>query len=161
MTIDDSKKNISQSILSTLTKGTTKSSDTANPFADILEDHLKTKIDLTGNSTTSSTETTEQDAAIAAFKEALSSKGALQFYQDYNNEKIEKMIEAKKAELTEKLGLGDDAQPPLVGQDRENALASLDQMMSDYRKELMEKLSANNEQSKTNEILSTFLQELS
>lgn len=160
MTIDDSKKNISQSILSTITKVATKSSGTTDPFADILEAHLGTKVDPTGE-TTASTETTEQDAAMAAFKEALSSKGALQFYQDYNNEKIEKMIEAKKAELTEKLGLGDDAQPPLVGQDRENALASLDQMMSDYRKELMEKLSANNEQSKTNEILSTFLQELS
>jgi len=159
MTIDESKKNISQSILSTMAKATTNSATTANSFADIFESQLKTKVDLSGTST-AIPETSEQDTAIAAFKEALSSKGALQFYQDYNNEKIEKMIEAKKAELTDKLGLNDDAQPPLVGENRQNALANLDQMMSDYRKDLMDKLGNNNEQNKANEVLSTFLQEL-
>jgi len=158
MTIDENQKNINQSILNTITKVTTKSSSVTDSFADLLKEQLNTKEGFSGAATTV---TAEQDTAIAAFKEALSTKGALQFYQDYNNEKIEKLVEAKKDKLTDTLGLNDDAQSPLLGEERQNALANLDQMTSDYQKDLIAKLGDNNEQKKANEILSTFLQELS
>ena len=95
------------------------------------------------------------------FKNTLGTKGALTFFQDYNNEKIEKMIEEKKAELMDKLGLGESAQPPLTGNARTEALATLDQMLSDFRKQLMDKLNAENKLDQQNSTLSTFLQKMS
>ena len=98
---------------------------------------------------------------VEEFKNTLGTKGALTFFQDYNNEKIEKMIEEKKAELMDKLGLGESAQPPLTGNARTEALATLDQMLSDFRKQLMDKLNAENKLDQQNSTLSTFLQKMS
>lgn len=159
MTIDESKTKINQSLLNTLSKVTTKSSDIEDSFAALLANqfHVSTKVDPTAESTAS---TTESDAAIEAFKEDLFSKGALQFYQDYNFEKIEKMIEEKKAELEDKLGLSADSQPPLVGEEREAALANLNDMLDAFRKQLQEKMEAEDKLEQQNTMLSTFLQEL-
>jgi hypothetical protein len=71
------------------------------------------------------------------------------------------MIEEKKAELMDKLGLGESAQPPLTGNARTEALATLDQMLSDFRKQLMDKLNAENKLDQQNSTLSTFLQKMS
>lgn len=156
MTIDESKLNINQSLLNTLTKASIKSSDAASSFAAILESQI-------GSSSTSAAATTtssESNAAVEAFKEALSSKGALEFYQDYNFEKIEKLLEEKKAELEDKLGLSADAQSPLTGEARETALSSLSDMLDAYKKQLQEKMQAEDKLEQQASTLSTFLQEL-
>jgi len=160
MTIDESKNKINPSLLSALTKVTTKNSDVEDSFAALLESQFQvgTKVDPTAESTASTT--TESDAAIESFKEALFSKGALQFYQDYNFEKIEKMIEEKKAELEDKLGLSADSQPALVGEEREAALANLNDMLDSFRKQLQEKMQAEDKLDQQNTMLSTFLQDL-
>lgn len=138
-----------------------KESSELSAFADELEKQL-----VSNNSTNTNpnkpeaTETSESDAMVEEFKNTLGTKGALTFFQDYNNEKIEKMIEEKKAELMDKLGLGESTQPPLTGNDRTEALASLDQMLSDFRKQLMDKLNADNKLDQQNSMLNTFLQKM-
>jgi hypothetical protein len=158
MTIDDSKNKINQSLLSTLSKVTT-SSDASSSFASILESQLGTKVTASSSSSTSTT-TSESDAAVEAFKEALTSKGALQFYQDYNFDKIEKLIEEKQAELEDKLGLSADSQPALTGDDRTSALSTLDDMMDAFRKQLQDKMEAEDQLDQQNTTLKAFLEEL-
>lgn len=162
MTVKDTDNKISQ-LFSNAFKTSQKetSSELVSSFAE--EFHRQ----LAANSNTNSnpnkpevTETSESDAMVEEFKNALGTKGALTFFQDYNNEKIEKMIEEKKAELMDKLGLGESTQPPLTGNERTEALASLDQMLSDFRKQLMDKLNADNKLDQQNSMLNTFLQKM-
>jgi pyruvate/2-oxoacid:ferredoxin oxidoreductase beta subunit len=159
MTIDESKIKINQSLLSTLAK-MAQDSNGDNSFATLLANQFNVGTKVETATESASTLPSESDDAVEAFKEALSSKGALQFYQDYNNEKIEKMIEEKKAELEDKLGLSADSQPPLVGKERESALASLDDMLDAFRKQLQEKMQAEDQLKQQNTMLSTFLQNL-
>ena len=98
---------------------------------------------------------------VEEFKNTLGKKGALTFLQDYNADKIQKILDEKKAELMDKLGLSDSAQPSLTGDARSEALSTLDQMMSDFQKQLMEKLNADDKLSQQNTMLSTFLQKMS
>jgi len=51
-------------------------------------------------------------------------------------------LEEKREELKKSLGLDENAIPPLEGSDRKDALASLEDMMSAYAKELMERMEA-------------------
>ena len=112
-------------------------------------------------STSSSTQSTSSsDSNVQAFLDDLKEKGALAFYQEYNFDKIEKIIEEKKQELMDKLGLSPDSQPPLTGKDRQDALTSLDQMLDDFRKQLQEKMQAKDTLDQKNTTLSTFLQKL-
>lgn len=159
MTIEESKNSVNQSLLSTLTKVTTKDTVTENSFASILASQLNGSSSSSDESTTSST-TSESNAAVEAFKEALTSKGALQFYQDYNQEKIEKLLEEKQAELEDTLGLSEDSVPALSGEDRENALSMMDTMLDSYRKQLQEKMQAEDKLDQENTMLNTFLQDL-
>ena len=161
MTINDAHNKIGQLFSDTLTTAKKESSSALSSFAE--EFHRQ----LASNNTTNSnpnkpavTEASESDAMVEEFKNALGTKGALTFFQDYNNDKIEKMIEEKKAELEEKLGLGESAQPPLSGNERTEALASLDQMLSDFRKQLMDKLNADSKIDQQNSMLNTFLQKM-
>lgn len=157
MTIEESKNSVNQSFLSTLTKVTTKDSLSEDSFANILASQLDGSTSSSDESTISSS---ESNAAVEAFKEALTSKGALQFYQDYNQEKIEKLMEEKKAELEDTLGLSEDSVPALSGEDRENALSMMDTMLDAYRKQLQEKMQAEDELDQENTMLNTFLQDL-
>ena len=70
------------------------------------------------------------------------------------------MIEEKKAELEDKLGLSADSQPALVGEEREAALANLNDMLDAFRKQLQEKMQAEDKLDQQNTMLSTFLQDL-
>lgn len=97
------------------------------------------------------------DAAVEEFKQKLTSMGALGFYQSYNLEKIEALMEKKKAELMESLGLSEGTQPPLSAQERKSALETLDDLLADYRKELLEKLQAEDKLEKNNAVLSSIL----
>jgi len=161
MTIKDTENKIGQLFSNTL--NITKkenASDLVSFFAEEFHRQLAS-ISNTNPNKPATTETSESDTMVEEFKNTLGTKGALTFFQDYNNEKIEKMIEEKKAELMDKLGLGESAQPPLTGNARTEALATLDQMLSDFRKQLMDKLNAENKLDQQNSTLSTFLQKMS
>ncbi len=136
MTVNESKIRVNTFLQQTLNAIASKNEDAGSAFASILESEINVKQKSSSNETPIETlASSSQDEALVAFKEALRTKGALQFYQDYNFEKIEKMIEEKKAELMDKLGLGENAQPPLVGDERASALASLEDMLDAYRKQ--------------------------
>ncbi|NCD12590.1 MAG: hypothetical protein EOL93_08550 [Epsilonproteobacteria bacterium] len=160
MSLDESKIRVNTFLQQSFDAIATKNKEASNAFASILDEAIIIKQSSSPNSQTSETLASSQDEAVEAFKEALRTKGALQFYQDYNFEKIEKMIEEKKAELMDKLGLGEDAQPPLVGEERTNALASLDEMLDAYRKQLQEKMQAEDELKQQTSTLTTFLKDL-
>ncbi len=103
----------------------------------------------------------KRDEEVVAFLEQLTSQGAVSYIQQLNLEKIEKLLEEKREKLKESLGLHENANPPLEGKARENALASLEEMMSAYAKELNERMAAKSElednQEKTNSPLSSLL----
>ena len=157
MTISDAKNNLSQLFSSTHTVLKNDSSSTMSSFAEEFQKQIAMKTTMNQSAIT---EQSESDAMVEEFKNPLGSKGALTFFQDYNNEKIEKMIEEKKAELEGKLGLSANMQPPLTGNARTEALASLDQMLSDFRKQLIDKLNADTKIDQQNSMLNTFLQKM-
>lgn len=157
MTINETQSTTS-SLLNTVTKANSSSSSS---FLSLLGTELAAKVTSANTSSSSETSTSsETSEAVKAFMEELSSKGALQFYQDYNQEKIEQLMEEKKAELTDTLGLNSDSTTPLTGEDREKALATLDDMLDAYRKQLQEKMQAEDKLDQQNTMLSTFLQDL-
>ena len=161
MTVNESKIRVNTFLQQTLNAIASKNEEAGSAFASILESEINVKQKSSSNETPIETlASSSQDEALEAFKEALRTKGALQFYQDYNFEKIEKMIEEKKAELMDKLGLGENAQPPLVGDERASALASLDEMLDAYRKQLQEKMQAEDELKQQTSTLTTFLKDL-
>ena len=135
-----------------------KSADTTNTFANLLQGAI---VESSKSNTTTTASSSKNSDALESFKESLKSKGALQFYQDYNQEKIDKMIEEKKAELMDKLGLSSDSQPALTGTDRETALANLNDMLDAFKKQLQEKMKAEDQLQQQANSLSTFLQKLS
>lgn len=135
-----------------------KSADTTNTFANLLQGAI---VESSKSNTTTTASSTKNSDALESFKESLKSKGALQFYQDYNQEKIDKMIEEKKAELMDKLGLSSDSQPALTGTDRETALANLNDMLDAFKKQLQERMKAEDQLQQQANSLSTFLQKLS
>lgn len=162
MTINDTQNKIGQLFSNTLTQTKNESSSALSSFAEEFHKQLAANSNTNTNpNKPAATETSESDAMVEEFKNTLGTKGALTFFQDYNNEKIEKMIEEKKAELEGKLGLSADTQPPLTGDARAEALTSLDQMLSDFRKQLMDKLNADNKIDQQNSTLNTFLQKMS
>jgi len=99
----------------------------------------------------------QSDASIEEFKRELSSMGAVNFLQALNMEKIETLMEKKKAELMESLGLSESTQPPLSGEERKSALQTLENLLADFQKELMEKTKAEDALKKNNQILSSLL----
>jgi len=161
MTIDQSTKSIYQSLFST--SSTSASTSGTSSFADMLQaniDAAKVSLSSSSSDSSSASTTSSSNADVEAFLTDLKDKGALAFYQDYNFEKIEKLIEEKKEELTEKLGLSDTAEPPLTGTDREEALANLQDSLDAYRKQLQEKMQAEDKLDQQNTMLGTFLQDL-
>jgi len=99
----------------------------------------------------------QSDASIEEFKRELSSMGAVNFLQALNMEKIETLMEKKKAELMESLGLSENTQPPLSGEERESALQTLEDLLADFQKELMEKTKAEDALKKNNQMLTSLL----
>lgn len=99
----------------------------------------------------------QTDAAVEEFKRELSSMGAISFLQSFNLEKIEELMEKKKEELMESLGLSDKTQPPLSGEERTTALKTLEDLLADYKKELLEKTQAENKLEKNNAVLTAVL----
>lgn len=161
MTIDSKKTQTYQTLLDSQAPVIKSKIDDATSFADTLQAQIASSMAANKNDTSSKALTqNETDTALQAFLDDLKAKGALAFYQEYNFDKIEKMIEEKKAELTEKLGLSDTAEPPLTGDERQQALSNLDDMLDAFRKQLLEKMQAQDQLEKQNTILSSFLQKL-
>lgn len=106
-------------------------------------------------------EQTQTDASLEEFKRQLSSMGALNFLQNFNLDKIEAELEKKKAELMDSLGLSKTTEPPLSGEDRKTALSTLDKLLSDYKKELLEKMTLSSKASgQSTVVLGSLLQRL-
>ncbi|MDD3462890.1 MAG: hypothetical protein PHW07_04535 [Sulfurospirillaceae bacterium] len=102
-------------------------------------------------------EKTKTTKYIDSFKDELTTLGASAFVQKLNLEKIEKLIEDKRSELTKSLGLSEDSNPVLQGEDRKTALATLEKMLNEYTKELQAQMQIKNLQTKNNEMLSSVL----
>jgi hypothetical protein len=102
----------------------------------------------------------QTNAGLEDFKRALTSRGALNFLQEQNLEKIEALLEKKKQELSDALGLGDKTQPPLSSEERKTALQTLETMLSDYKKQLQEQMQASDKIKTNNTTLSALLQNL-
>jgi len=162
MTINDTQNKINTLFGTTLSTTKSESSTALSPFEEEFQKQLASNSNTNSNpNKPAATEKSESDAMVEEFKNTLGKKGALTFLQDYNADKIQKILDEKKAELMDKLGLSDSTQPSLTGDTRSEALSTLDQMMSDFQKQLMEKLNADDKLSQQNTMLSTFLQKMS
>lgn len=74
------------------------------------------------------------DIDVDLFLDQLTSMGASAFWLNFNLEKIQDMIEAKRQEYSEKLGLNDES---ISDDDRQSALKELDDMIEDYIKDIL------------------------
>lgn len=99
----------------------------------------------------------QTDASVEEFKRQLTSMGASNYMQEQNLKKIEELIEKKKQDLMDSLGLSDKTQPPLTNDAKKTALETLDALLSDYKKQLMEQMQATNKTDTNNATLSSLL----
>ncbi len=91
----------------------------------------------TATAGTDATGSEEDDAQIASFFDRVrAAGGALSFIQQLNLEKIEKLIEEKRKELEEKMGL--NAEPPLPDNVRAQVIKELEALLEEYKKDLLE-----------------------
>lgn len=88
----------------------------------------------------------EMDAATKALLDDLLNKGALRFLQEFNHEKIEKMIEEKRKELEAKYSKEELNDSSIVAQ--------IEEELNQYRKELLEKITKQDEDSNSTSIYS-------
>lgn len=145
---------LNKTMLNTLATTTSAVSDVTADFKAELQRQL-----IENLQSQKKVEEVQSDAALEEFKQKLTSMGALGFLQSYNLEKIEALMEKKKAELMESLGLSESTQPPLSAQERKSALETLDDLLADYRKELLEKMQAEDKLEKNNTVLSAILKQ--
>lgn len=134
---------LNQTMLNTASSIKTSTSTAATDFQAELHRQLVDNLKSTENTTT----TSKSDAAVEEFKRQLASMGAANYLQEQNAKKIEELLAKKKEELMGKLGLGSDTKPPLSGAEQKTALETLDKLLSDYKKQLLEQMQAS---SKTN-----------
>ena len=133
---------LNQTMLNTASSIKTSTSTAATDFQAELHRQLVDILKSTEDTTTS-----KSDAAVEEFKRQLASMGAANYLQEQNAKKIEELLAKKKEELMGKLGLGSDTKPPLSGAEQKTALETLDKLLSDYKKQLLEQMQAS---SKTN-----------
>lgn len=101
----------------------------------------------------------QSDVGLEEFKRKLSSMGAVGFLQAFNLDKIETLIEKKKDELIHELGLSENTVPPLSQNESKEALKTLEALLDNYKKELLEKMKAEEKLEKNNQILTSVLQQ--
>lgn len=135
--------------LSNVPKAITSATDFQTELQRQLIDNLKSKEEA---------KVVKTDAAVEDFKRQLTSMGAASYLQEQNTKKIEELMEKKKQELMDALGLGNDAKPPLSGEERKTALQTLDELLSDYKKQLLEQMQASNKAGKNTSTLSSLLE---
>ncbi|MDD2384005.1 MAG: hypothetical protein PHN18_07435 [Sulfurospirillaceae bacterium] len=142
---------INQTLLNTLstTKEVTPTINFETELQRQLIDNLKSQQDPTQ---------IQSDASVEEFKRQLASMGASNYLQEQNMKKIEELIEKKKEELMDSLGLSDKTQPPLSEEAKKTALTTLDTLLSDYKKQLMEQMQASSKTGSTTTTLASLLQ---
>lgn len=128
---------MNQTMLNSLStnKDTASTTDFETELQRQLIDNLKSQQDPTE---------TQSDADVEEFKRQLSSMGSAKYLQEQNIQKIEELLEKKKQELMDTLGLSATTQPPLSGEERKTALKTLDALLTDYKKQLMEQIQLSN-----------------
>ncbi len=131
---------LGQTLVSTVTQ-TSKETQTTGLFETELQRQLIANL-KSQKAEEESENAVATDAEVEAFKRKLASSDPSRFFQEYNFDKIEELIAKKKEELIEELGLGAGAQPPLVGEARKIALQTLETLLDDYKKELLEQFKA-------------------
>lgn len=137
--------------LSSVPKAVTSAANFQTELQRQLIDNLKSKEDTT---------TIKTDAAVEDFKRQLTSMGAANYLQEQNTQKIETLLEKKKEELIDALGLGNETQPPLSGEVRKTALQTLDELLSDYKKQLMTQMQASSQAGTNTTTLSALLEKM-
>lgn len=137
--------------LSSVPKAVSSATDFQTELQRQLIDNLKAKEEAT---------TLKTDAAVEDFKRQLTSMGAASYLQEQNTKKIEELLEKKKQELMDSLGLGKDTQPPLSGEARKTALETLDELLSDYKKQLLEQMQASTKAGTNTTTLSSLLEKM-
>jgi glutamyl-tRNA reductase len=105
--------------------------DESNRFEDEVNKYL---ID---SQTTSSNETDDINDELEQFKNDLITKGSVKFLYDFNQEKIEKMVEEYKEKLLKELEENPDSD------------MDIEQMVIDYKKEILENLAKLEEENKS------------
>lgn len=119
----------------------TKNKTENEEFGSLLEKNMKTE-DTNSNYTVAKGVTSSD---VEHFLDQLTSMGASAFWINFNLEKIQDKIEEKRQELMDKLGLNDDSKNQMTSDERKQALDSLEEMLDDYIKELMEQMEAKKE----------------
>ena len=94
----------------------------------------------TGDSSDSGNDTDNDEQIAVFFDRIRAAGGALAFIQNLNMEKIEKLIEEKRLELEEKFGVA-----TLEGDALADATSTIDDMLADFRKQLMDDLEKQSE----------------
>ena len=113
----------------------------------ILNENVSSKADTAPEAGRAQTSEKEEeryvrDPSIAAFfKQVDAAGGALSFIQEQNLLKIKQLLKEKEKELMGKMGL--NAEPPLRGRARAEAIKAVAEALEAYEKELMEKLEKN------------------
>ncbi len=98
-------------------------------------------------------ESDERSAAVTEFIDALKKYGAAGYYLKQNQEKIDELIEKKKAELESKYGINNE--PPLPESEKAAALDAMNEELEEYKKALYEELkerSKNEQKEKTSQV---------
>lgn len=141
-------------ILPSALSSSTKVQTSATEFATELQRKLMEDIQ-----TQKAQDEIQTNSDVEEFKRELTSMGALQFLQSYNFEKIEALMDKKKEELMESLGLSETTQPPLTGEALSAALDTLEEALRAYQEELMQSLHAEDTLEKDTPLLSSLLEQ--
>ncbi len=112
MKIDNLSAKINKNIEKALNKAKDKGFDTTSFQSKLQAELTKLTKDIEVKKQT-------ETAQAKDFTQKLTSVGALAFYQNFNQEKIEKLVEEKREELMRKLGLDENKQPPLEGKEKQ------------------------------------------
>lgn len=150
MKIDNLSAKINKNIEKALNKAKDKGFDTTSFQSKLQAELTKLTKDIEVKKQT-------ETAQVKDFTQKLTSVGALAFYQNFNQEKIEKLVEEKREELMRKLGLDENKQPPLEGKEKQDALSSLEELLRNYQKEVQKIALNQRNKEEQNTMLSSFL----
>lgn len=88
------------------------------------------------------TDESKRTPEVEAFVKNLKEKGARVAWDEMNQEKIDKLIEERRALLEEMYGL--NSEPPLPEEQRAKVEADIDEQLKDYKEELMDRFKTDN-----------------
>lgn len=83
-----------------------------------------------------------ENLSVEGFLDELTNLGAANFIYGFNMSKIQKMLEQKRQELEKTLGLDEAAKPPLKGEEKLDALKTIEEILKDYKLELERRMAS-------------------